>query len=273
MGSRGIYHDGWFAGVFGPRTPWIPGAPAGLLDAKGQLAWTPDNDIWELYNLNEDWSQADDLAAKYPEKLAQMKDLFTMEFTKNKGFPVGGGLWLLFHPEDKLVTPYNEWTFPGEITRMPEFLAPALGNRENVVTIDADIPAKANGVLYSLGGFSGGLTLYVKDGVLSYEYNLFEIQRTQIKVKGKLPTGKVKIEVETKYAVMKAAGPLDVILKVNGTEVAKGQVPVSAPLLFTANDCLDIGTDLGSPVSLDYFDQAPFKYNGKIDQVQVRYTK
>jgi hypothetical protein len=81
----------------------------------------------------------------------------------------------------------------------------------------------------------------------------------------------VKIEVETKYAVKKPAGPLDVILKVNGVEVAKGNVPVSAPLLFTGNDCLDIGTDLGSPVSLDYYDKAPFKFNGKIEQVQVKY--
>ena len=154
---------------------------------------------------------------------------------------------------------------------MPEFCAPALGNKPNLVTIDAEIPANANGVLYALGGFSGGLTCYVLNGVLCYEYNLFIVQRTQIRAKDKLPTGKVKIEVETKYAVLRPAGPLDITMKVNGKIVAQGQVPVSAPLLFTANDCLDIGTDLGSPVSLDYFDKAPFKFNGKIDQVHVKY--
>jgi hypothetical protein len=157
------------------------------------------------------------------------------------------------------------------MTRMPEFAAPALGNKENLVTIDATIPANANGVLYALGSFSGGLALYVKDGVLAYEYNLFEIQRTQVRAKDRLPAGKVKIEVETKYAVKKPAGPFDVSLKVNGIEVAKGTVPISAPLMFTANDCLDIGTDLGSPVSLDYYDQAPFAFAGKIEQVQVKY--
>ena len=67
------------------------------------------------------------------------------------------------------------------------------------------------------------------------------------------------------------AGPLDVTMKVNGAVVGQGQVPISAPLLFTANDCLDIGTDLGSPVSLDYYDQAPFAFNGKIDTVHVTY--
>ena len=86
--------------------------------------------------------------------------------------------------------------------------------------MDVDVPVNANGVLYALGGFSGGLTLYVKDGVLSYEYNLFEIMRTHIKAKNKLPTGKVKIEVQTTYVERKPAGPLKVVLKVDGNEVA-----------------------------------------------------
>jgi arylsulfatase len=274
MGSRGIYHDGWFAGAFGPRSPWLPGLPKGFFDEQGKLAWSPDQDKWELYNLDEDWSQTNDLAAALPDKLAQMKELFTIEFARNQGFPVGGGLWVpVVRPDLRIVPPYKEWAFSGTITRMPEFAAPALGSRENLVTIDADIPAGATGVLYALGGFSGGLALYADDGVLSYEYNLFEISRTQIRAKGKLPAGKVQIEVVTRYAEKRPAGPVDVTLKVNGQEVATGRVPVSAPVGFTANDCLDIGTDLGSPVSVDYFDRAPFKFNGVIDEVRVKYTE
>ncbi len=266
MGSRAIYHDGWMASAFGPRVPWLPGLPKGIQE------WTPDKDKWELYNLNKDWSQANDLAENIPAKLADMKDLFLIELTKNNGLPVGGGLWVpALHPELRLAPPYTSWTFPGAITRVPEFAAPALGNKENLVTVDADVPANANGVLYALGGFSGGLTLYAKDGVLSYEYNLFEIMRTQIKAKDKLPTGKAKIEVETSYVERKPAGPLKVILKVNGKEVASGVVPVSAPLGFTANDCLDFGIDLGSPVGLEYYDQAPFKFNGTIEGAHVEY--
>jgi len=266
MGSRSIYHDGWMASAFGPRIPWIPGLPAGINE------WTPDKDKWELYNLEEDWSQANDLADKMPEKLAEMKEIFIIEAARNQALPIGGGLWVVvYHPELRISTPYKEWTFSGDITRMPEFCAPALGNKPNLVTIDAEIPADANGVLYALGGFSGGLACYVPDQVLCYEYNLFIVQRTQIRAKEKLPAGKVRIEVETKYAELRPAGPLDVTMKVNGKIAAKGKVPVSAPLLFTANDCLDIGTDLGSPVSLDYFDQAPFKFNGKIEQVHVKY--
>ena len=266
MGSRGIYHDGWMASAVGPRLPWVAGLPKGIQE------WTPDKDKWELYDLTKDWSQADDLAAKMPKKLADLKDLFLIELTKNKGLPVGGGMWVpILHPELKLAPPYTSWTFPGAITRMPEFAAPALGNKHNIVSVDVDVPANANGVIYALGGFSGGLALYVKDGVLSYEYNLFEIQRTHIKAKSKLSAGKTKIEVETRYIERKPAGPLKVVMKVNGKEVASGEVPVSAPLLFTANDALDFGIDLGSPVGIEYYDQAPFKFNGKILGAQVKY--
>ncbi len=139
------------------------------------------------------------------------------------------------------------------------------------MTINAEIPENSNGVLYALGGFSGGLSLYVKDGTLAYEYNLFELMRTHIRAKERLSPGKAKIEVETSYVEPKPAGPLKVVIRVAGKEVASGVVPVSAPLLFTANDCLDIGVDLGSPVSVDYYDQAPFKFDGKIENVHVRY--
>ena len=75
-----------FAGTFGPRTPWIPGIPAGIQD------WNPENDPWELYNLKEDWSQANDLAAEMPEKLQELKSLFLVESARNNNLPIGGGL-------------------------------------------------------------------------------------------------------------------------------------------------------------------------------------
>jgi len=265
MGSRAIYHDGWMASAFGPRAPWVPGLP----DIK---EWRPDKDAWELYNVNEDWTQADDLAAGKPAKLAELKDLFLVELTRNKGLPIGGGMWIpVLHPELKLAPPYNAWSFPGAITRIPEFAAPTLGNKDNLVSLDVDVPADANGVLYALGGFSGGLALYVKDGVLSYEYNLFELQRTHIRSASKLPAGKAKVDVETTYVERKPAGPLKVVLKVNGNEVASGVVPVSAPVGFTANDALDFGVDLGSPVGIEYYEHAPFKFNGSILGAQVKY--
>ena len=92
------------------------------------------------------------------------------------------------------------------------------------------------------------------------------------RTKDKPPPGKVKIEVETSYIVPKPAGPLNVTLKVNGKQMAEGTVLVSTPLAFTANDCLDIGQALDSPVSLDYRAKAPFKFNGTIEQVHIKYS-
>jgi hypothetical protein len=108
----------------------------------------------------------------------------------------------------RLAPPYKEWTFSGDIVRMPEFCAPALGNKPNLVTIDAVILANANGVLYKLGANSGGLTCFVEDGLLCCEYNLFIIQRTKIRAKEKLPTGKLEIEIETRYLAPRPGGPL-----------------------------------------------------------------
>ena len=234
----------------------------------------PLTDKWELYNIDEDWSQANDLAATNPQKLEEMKALFLLESTKNKNLPIGGGLWstAMFHPEDAPASSLTEWTFDGPMTRMPESAAPKLGKVDSLVTMDVDVPANANGVLYALAGFSGGVTCYVKDGFLCYEFNLFEVQRTKIKSKDKLPTGKVKMEVESKLAA-KIGGPMDVTLKVNGNVVAQGQVPAAMSLHFTSNATFDIGSDLDSPVSLDYFDQAPFAFNGTIGTTKIAYLK
>ena len=127
-------------------------------------------------------------------------------------------------------------------------------------------------MLYALAGFSGGITTYVKDGFLNYEFNLFEVQRTKIRSKERLTPGKAKVEVESKL-VDKIGGPMDVTLKVNGQVVGQGRVPAAMSLHFTSNATFDIGTDLDSPVSLDYYDQAPFAFNGTIGRTQIMYLK
>ena len=124
----------------------------------------------------------------------------------------------------------------------------------------------------SLAGFSGGVACYVQDGFFCYEFNLFEITRTKIRSKDKLPTGKVKIEVESKLTA-KIGGPMDVTLKVNDAEVAQGRVPAAMSLHFTSNATFDIGSDQDSPVSLDYYDKAPFEFNGMIGTTTIQYLK
>ena len=161
----------------------------------------PDKDRWELYNIDEDWSQANDLAAKMPEKLGPDEGTLPDRSHEEHALPIGGGLWIPAVPPGAKGGPalYAVDLF-GDTVRVPEFSAPALGSRPNVVAIDAAIPANANGVLYKLGGFSGGRTCFVEDGILCYEYNLFEIQRTKFRG-GKLPTGKVKVESRRAFRV------------------------------------------------------------------------
>ena len=260
--SRGIYHDGWFACTFGPFVPWDTPSTAARL--KG---WDANKDVWELYDLSKDFSQGNDLAAKEPERLAKMQEMFLAEAKANKALPIGGGLWTRFHPEDTITSPYKSWRFDATTTRMPEFAAPGLGKRSNHVTIDVEIAEDASGVLYALGGASGGVSVYMDHGQLVYEYNMLIIERTTVKSEGKLSPGKHKIEVTE--TIPKPGAPADVVLKVDGKEVARTTVKRTVPGAFTASETLDIGVDLGWRGFLGYFERAPFKFNGKIEKVTV----
>ncbi len=204
----------------------------------------------------------------------ELVEAFAADAKENKVWPVGGGLWsVVFHPEDAPSNPATEFTYTQEVFAVPEFTAPKVGARSNLVTITADLQVDSEGVLYALGAFSGGLALWVDEGKLTYEYNLFEIERTTIATTDALPTGKVtiEIEIETTKTGDAHAAPLEVLIRVDGTEMASGTVPRSAPLTFTANDAFDVGRDSYSPVSLAYFDRRPFAFNGKIEQLRVSY--
>ena len=259
-GSRGIYKDSWYACTFGPLTPWLTVNP-------GLATWDANKDVWELYDLNKDFSQADDLAAKEPQRLKAMKALFLEQAKENKAFPIGAGIWLRLHPEDRVKTPYTSWTFDTTTTRMPEFTAPGLGRESSHVTIDAELGENASGVLYALGGASGGLTLYMDKGEMVYEYNMMIIERYTARTQGKLTPGKHRIEVDTTIA--RPGAPAEVVLAVDGKEVARTTVKRTVPAAFTASETFDVGIDLGSPVSLDYFDRRPFAFTGKIEKVDV----
>jgi len=261
-GSRGIYHDGWYACTFGPLTPWLTVSP-------GLATWDSNKDVWELYDLTKDFSQADDLATKDPKRLEQMKVLFLKEAKENQVFPIGAGIWLRLHPEDRIKSPYRSWQFDATTTRMPEFTAPGLGRESNRVVIDAEVGEDASGVLYALGGASGGLTLFMDKGQLVYEYNMMIIERYQARSEGKVTPGKHRIEVLTTLTEPRPLSPAEVVLTVDGQEVARTTVKRTVPAAFSASETFGVGVDLGSPVSLDYFDRRPFRFDGKIESVKV----
>lgn len=259
-GSRAIYSNGWYACTFGPFLPWIPGGGPGL------KTWDPKEDVWELYNINEDFSQAKNLAKDYPEKLKELKTLFLKEAKENKDLPIGAGNWLRLHPEDMLSSPYTTWTFTQNTRRMPEFSAPGLGKRNNTVTIDLEVPENANGVLYALGGSGGGLTLFIKDGKLTYEYNMFLIENYTA-TSEKITPGKHEITIQTQ--LVKPGAPATVTISIDGQVVTICQVKRTVPVAFSATETFDVGVDLGSPVSMVYRDQAPFEFNGIIHSLNV----
>ncbi|MDA0947653.1 MAG: arylsulfatase [Planctomycetota bacterium] len=261
-GSRGVYHDGWYACAFGPFLPWDTPASLGRLKT-----WDAHKDTWELYDLSADFSQANDLAAEEPERLAQLQELFLTEARANKVLPIGGGLWTRYHPEDRVATPYSSWRFDANTRRMPEFTAPPIGKQTNHVRAEVELGEGASGVLYALGGASGGVTLYLDEGELVYEYNMLIIERTKVRSETRLAAGRHTIEVSE--TIPKPGAPAAVVLRVDGEEVARATVERTVPGAFTASETFDVGADLGSPVSLDYFERAPFELDGTIDKLTV----
>ncbi len=261
-GSRAIYKDGWMACTSGPFIPW--NTPASVPRV---AQWDSATDDWELYNLNDDFSQANNLAAAMPGKLEELKQEFMKLAEANKDFPIGAGNWLRLHPEDRIKTPYSRWTFTRNTRRMPEFTAPGLGRQSNHVTIDVDVPDNANGVLYAVGGSSGGLTLYMDNGHLVYLYNMLIIEQYETRSLHPIAPDKHKIEVITTIAGPGKPGTATML--VDGVEVGKVELKRTVPAAFTASESFDVGADLGSTVSVDYMNHRPFEFNGTISRMTV----
>ncbi|MBK0327930.1 arylsulfatase [Rhodobacteraceae bacterium F11138] len=258
-GNMGIYHDGWLASSLGPTQD------ANL--RKHGENWDPAQNEWELYDLRSDFTQAENLADQHPDRTEAMSELFMSEARENKVFPIGGSLWVQLHPEDRIATPYTEWEFSASTRRMPEFTAPALGRASNTVVIKADVAEDATGVLYALGGFSGGLAAFMDEGRIGFEYNTLMIERSSALSEKKVPAGERTIEIVTRMDGPK--GPAEIVINVDGEEYAALAVERTVPLAFTASETFDVGIDLGSPVSTVYCDRRPFEFNGDIRSVNV----
>ncbi|WP_271407951.1 arylsulfatase [Pseudomonas sp. Q1-7] len=264
LGSRGLYKDGWMASVFGPRKPWVQGFSQ-------FMGWQPQNDHWALYDLGSDYSQAVDLAEQHPEKLAELKAEFDKQARANQVYPIGAGLYPFLDPTVLAGDGRQAWHFDARLKRLPEFAAPNLRNRGSLVRAEVELPEQANGVIYALGGISGGVTLYLDRGHVVYEYNAMAVARIRLRAERPLPAGPANIEVQTRPTAAKPGAPVALSLRVNGEEVASGTTPFAPPLTFTASETFDVAEDLGSPVALDYFERAPFAFDGTVRDLHIRY--
>jgi len=260
FGNRAIYHDGWLAGTV-HRAAW-----------EFKVRRPLEEDIWELYDTQSDFSLSNDLAAKNPEKLKEMQALFLKEAVKYSVLPLDDRLTerfvaaLVGRPD--LMAGRTSLTVYDGMTGMTENVFLNLKNHSHVITADVEIPKNgANGVLLTQGGRFGGWSLYLKDGKPTYTYNWLGLQRYAVAATQALPPGKATIRFEFAYDGGGLGKGGKGTLFVNGKQVATGRIERTQCCVFSADEGADVGIDEGTPVTEAY--KVPFKFTGKIARVTV----
>jgi arylsulfatase len=262
FGNRGIYHEGWVA-CTRHSIPWVLSAKLPALD----------QDVWELYHVDEDFSQANDLAKQNPEKLKQLQDVFTKEAIRNHVFPIDDRRSERFMASiagrpDLLGGRKSMTVYPG----MAGMLENAFINVKGVhhtVTADVELSdAKTNGVIIAQAGYFGGWTLYMKDGKAAHEYNFFGLEWTKVGADAALPPGKHSIQYEFIPDSKQPGAGGKSILRVNGSVVAEAKVPKTQPFMFSADEGVDVGLDAETAVSKEYA-QGNNSFTGRIVKVVV----
>lgn len=258
FGNRAMYLDGWKAvTIHANRMPWIIGG-----------TFPFEDDVWELYHVAEDFSESNNLADQYPEKLEELKAAWEEDAWKYNVFPLYDDIAARLTNAVKQYAPVrDEYVFypPGAV-RIAEPYSPPLKNRNHSLTAFATIPSGgAQGVLVCSGGLYGGYSFYVTDNRLAYEYNAYNEDRFQIKADTPLPDGDVELRADYE-ATSRSTGT--VTLFVNGEEVAKGEVGRTMPGTFSFSETFDVGEDTVTPVSKDYTRENS-RFSGNLDRVVV----
>ena len=191
------------------------------------------------------------------------------EARENKALPIGGGLLAGVDASQLKRTTNTEWVMSQGMTRIPEAEAPNIRSGNVRVDIDATIPEDANGVIFALGGYAGGASMFVVDGRLHYEYSSLLLKRTKVDI-GPLPVGDVQIAMEMRTPPG-FAGPAELTFWIDGEQVKEAAIERTIPFVFTASETFDIGMDTASPVADAYFDKAPFAFNGELQRLVFKH--
>ena len=260
FGNRAIYHDGWLAGTvhraaweFKPRRPL-------------------EDDVWELYDARSDFSLANDLAAKNPQKLKEMQDLFMTEAVKYSVLPLDDRTLERLNPalvgRPDLMAGRTSLTVHQGMTGMSENAFINVKNRSHTITAEVEVPqGGANGVILAQAGRFGGWSLYLLNGKPMYTYNWLGLQRYTIAAGQPLPAGKATVRFEFAYDGGGVGKGGTGTLYVNGKTVATGRIDQTQCCAFSADEGADVGSDEGTPVTEAY--QVPFTFTGKIDSVTI----
>jgi arylsulfatase A-like enzyme len=261
FGNRGIYHKGWTA-VTKHKTPWIlVGGP--------MIAF--DDDVWELYDTETDWSQARDLSKEHPDKLHELQRLWLIEATRFNVLPLDDRAAERFLPEvagrPTLVKGNRQLLFGG-MGRLSESSVVGIKNKSHAVTAEVIIPdGGVQGVIVAQGGSIGGWSLYVKDGKPRYCYNLLGVQRFYVEGDREIPPGTHQVRMEFAYEGGGLGKGGTVTLYIDGEPIGKGTVAATAAVIFSADDTCDVGFEGGALVAEDY--PVPNKFTGEINWVEI----
>jgi hypothetical protein len=261
FGNRGIYHKGWTA-VTKHKTPWIlVGGP--------KIAF--DDDVWELYDTSEDWSQARDLSAEHPDTLHHLQRLFLIEATKYGVLPLDDRSAERVNPDiagrPTLVKGNRQLLFGG-MGRLTENSVVNIKNKSHAVTAEVAVPdGGAQGVIVAQGGSIGGWTLYMKDGKPRYCYNLLGIERFYVEGDREVPAGTHQIRMEFAYDGGGLGKGGTVSLFVDGQQIGDGKIAATAPMIFSADDTCDVGKEGGALVADDY--PVPNDFTGEVIWVEI----
>jgi arylsulfatase len=260
--NRGIYHDGWMASSRS-FVPWSP--------TRG--AFDPLKAPWELYNIAEDFSQANNLAAQHPEKLKELEELFWKEAANYNVLPLDWRAVERLNAElqgrPSLSGKRSKYTYyPGQIA-LPDGACPPTLNKSFSIAADLEIPATgAEGMIFTQGGLTGGYGLYVRDGKAHFVYNMLATERYTI-TSDVLPTGKIALVASLDYEgkAGELGKPATVTLTVNGNPIGQARLAKTIPIQYSLGEGIDVGTDTGSAIDFTY--RLPFDFTGKIEKVVV----
>jgi arylsulfatase len=273
MADRALYHDGWIASTKVIRPPWVTSGPVNQDPA--------DNATWELYDLSKDWTQSEDVATKYPERLKELQDMFWVEAKKYQVLPLDATVATrLVVPRPSITAGRNVFAWSGEFTGTPNGDAPFILDASYNFKAEVDIPeGGAEGMIVTQGGRFGGYGFYLLKGKPVFLWNLVDLKRVRWEGAEALSPGKHTLEFDFKYDGL-GIGTLAFnnmsgigrsgtgFLKVDGKEVATQKMERTLPLILQWDENFDVGADTGTPVDdKDY--QVPFKFTGKLNKLTL----
>ena len=264
FGHRAIYHDGWVACTTPPYGgTWEDQTKFVRVDVISGYKW-------ELYHVADDFSEAVNLADKYPDKLRELQLLFYAEAAKYSVLPLDDSGTERIDPTNRpsLTRGHPEFTYFGTVARIPEGAAPDIKNKSFRITADVVLPkGNEQGMVVTQGGLSGGYALMFENGKPIFHYNMANVVHYNIAAKDSLTPGKHTVVFDFKYDGGGIGKGGTGTISVDGKQVAQGRIDRTTPLRFSIDETFDVGEDTGTPVNLDY--DVPFKFTGQIEKVVI----